>query len=115
MTEHAIARAKERYSVNLTFDDLRQLEQQILDKASVCMNSRLSPGAELHMVKHDATVLAAVFMRMDRVITTFLPRDCFHGAQPEHLRKKPQKRKRKKHIRGGRRFKGQRKSGLSEI
>lgn len=72
MTLHAIDRARERYGVVLTPDDITAMKWQIINGSSVRVSS--SPhGSELHMVRHGGSALLARWH--DAQIVTFEPAD----------------------------------------
>jgi len=70
---HAITRARERYNVELTFVDLKALEQQIADGKSLLVGTDQMTHSPIHLVKHGDTVLRCVVSRVNGHIITFLP------------------------------------------
>lgn len=89
---HAIARARERYGVELTRESLAALAKQ-------CRNGRSVLVADfgcrsVHLVDHSGTVMKVVYAPTNDVIVTFLARE--HRKLP-----RPGIAKRKRHY-GGR-------------
>lgn len=68
---HAIARARERYGIELTISDLRQIVAKIRTGLSVVTRRR--ECSEVHLVLHDGTALLVVYRPADRCIATILP------------------------------------------
>lgn len=69
---HAIARASERYGIDVTIDNLKQAEKDCRDKTAVFVAQEYN-GAERFFVKIGDKVLIAVYKRLRDRIITFLP------------------------------------------
>lgn len=69
---HAVTRARERFGLNLTADDLRQITAKIRCGLSL-LQARTSNGCERHAVRHLGTYLPVVFDPKTRRVVTVLP------------------------------------------
>lgn len=69
---HAITRARERFGLNLTIDDLRQIVAKIVCKLSK-LQARLPGGCERHAVHHRDVILPVVFDPERGLVVTILP------------------------------------------
>lgn len=87
---HPIARAKERYGVEITFRDLRALEKQCLDKSTVMKDTG---RVRVHLVEHAGVAMKAVYDPASRLICTFLAKD--HNIWNK---KRPGKQPRRKNV-----------------
>lgn len=76
MTRHAIARARERYDVDLTEEDMGKLEDDIREGRTLFLGRETKkPWKERHVVRHNATHMLAGYDRATDAIFTFLPAD----------------------------------------
>lgn len=87
---HAIARAKERYGLEITYGDLRAMEGQCRDKATVMKDMGRS---RVHLVEHAGVAMKAVYDPESRIIVTFLAKD--HNIWNK---KRPGKQPRRKNV-----------------
>lgn len=71
---HVIERAKERYALDLSTADVRDMENQILAGASVLTKGR-GTGNEEHLVRCGERVLKAIWRADNAVIVTVLPKN----------------------------------------
>jgi hypothetical protein len=82
MTVHALTRLRERYDPNITFDDLMQMRQAIVDgraKFVTCPH----PKAAEYLVPHNGRRFRLVFAQDTRVVLTALPIKGGSRAKPK--------------------------------
>lgn len=91
---HAILRARERYGIELTREDLAALAEQCRNKRTILVDHGCR---SIHLVEHAGTAMKAVFGPAQGRIFTFLARD--HGLK---FRGKQRGRKNCKRHYGGR-------------
>jgi len=90
---HAITRARERYNVDLSIDDLQGLEQSIIDGDAVRVDTDVKTGCYIYLVQHESTVMRCVVLpEYDRIVT-FLPID--HQVKKQQYEKPNFQRKRR--------------------
>lgn len=70
---HCIERAKERYGLNLTTADVRDMENQIVGGTSVMTRGR-GTGNEEHLVRLGDRVLRVIWRTDGAVIVTVMPK-----------------------------------------
>ena len=87
---HAIARAKERYGLDLTVEDLRRLEKQCQNKSTVLASGN---GRRVQLVEHAGIAMKAVVSVESGLIVTLLGKD-----QNVWDKKKPGKMRRRKNV-----------------
>ena len=69
---HPVKRARERFGVILTKDDLRQVVAQIQAGETILLVSRPNHPAESHLIEVQGCLMQAVFDRKAQAILTFL-------------------------------------------
>lgn len=70
---HAIDRARERYGLELTNEDLRAVALQIVNKRDAVLVRRGYDGAQVWAVKVQGVWASVVYIPLTRKIATFLP------------------------------------------
>lgn len=74
MTQHARARALERYGVALDETGIQGLAGDCAEGRSVLV-ARLKHGHELRLVSYQGVVMAAMYLPAEHLIATFYPPD----------------------------------------
>lgn len=120
MTRHAIARARERYGVELSEDDLAALEEDIREGRSLLMGwETRKRWKERHVVRLGGHYLLAAWDRATEKIFTFLPADNMqpgaatrgYQAAAKKAGRNPNRRRRKRNRRHGKHEPGFRRAG----
>ena len=92
MGDHRIERARERYGLNLTGAQIKELERRI------CVENRLRKRADggVHAIDwHGELLIVGVIDREYPIITTFLPPDMFSSGHQRAWRGRGRKLRRK--------------------
>ena len=89
--EHAIERAKQRYGIDITKDQLKMLASNISQGMGVKISSK--DGRSVYMVKIDGIVAKCVVSDVLKHVITFLPEG--HMTVRKEIYKSPQKKPRK--------------------
>lgn len=93
-TPHAITRAKERYGLDLTENDLWDIAKRVKDGDSVLVGKQ-TDASEVHMVKVNGIIVRCVVSKGRERIITFLPVNTRPSAI-HYGTKKPSREERKK-------------------
>lgn len=84
---HVTRRAKERYGLDLSINDVNAMAGRIRAGRSVLLRKCDGHSGSRHLVEHGATVLIAIFSHEHNRIVTVLPRDYACDRHPNRKQK----------------------------